>query len=168
MAKTDPIEPSEIHEYSIEELRNKFREAVIEKARINVEYKELLKKHAKYIPMEIQLGTGDYWNIFVKHISDIVYIVQKAPGWLRLLVNIIKVVELIKGSIMKGKWFDTVTTILGLLWFVWEGVYPVLSGSDFSWERLISAAITAILAYFTQPKTVIKNIKNAMTFRKVA
>lgn len=113
---------------------------------------QLEKMFGKYKPMEIKFGAGDHWNTFVEHMEDIVFIIKKAPQWISVIVRVIQVIQHLKEYFMDSKkWFDIVTTVLGLIYAVWQGVLPVLQG-DFEWAKVISAVLVAVVAYFAQTK----------------
>lgn len=163
--RMDEIGYSKIENPSLDDLMGKYRNKVIDLAKAKVKIKELEKINGHYESMKVWFGVEDYWNTYLKYAEDIIYIVNKAPKWISLLVKLIQIIELIKESVMNGKWFNIVTTVFGLGYFIWEGIMPVLQG-NWTWEGLISAAITAILAYFAQKKSVKEGIMK--TFKRAA
>lgn len=144
---------------SLQKLSDKYRDNVINLAKANVKIKELERINGKYEAMEIHLGLSDYWNIYA---GDLIYILKNAPQWIGWIVSIIKIINQFKEMAMnKAKMFDIVTTVLGVIYFVWQGLIPIFEG-EWTWIQVITAALGLIAGYFMQGKKLMGKKEKAV------
>lgn len=113
---------------------------------INLQYKGISPKFKPYEPLIEELIKKNDSNLFM----TIWELIKISPKVIKVILQIIRIFHYIQEFAMnKNKWFDIVTTIIGIAGAIWTGVLPILQG-DVSWEKIVSAILLAILGYFSK------------------
>jgi len=116
----------------------------------NKEIKNQIDDDFEYKKYSLNFDFSDYFNMFMAYKDDLVFIAKNAGKYIKIIVKLVKIFIKIKEFAMdKHKIFNIITTVLGVVVVVWQGIIPVISNA-FTWDKLIMAILTAILGYFAK------------------
>lgn len=118
----------------------------------NKEIKNQIDDDFNYKDYSIKFDISDYFNMFLKYKKDLMFILKNAGSYLKIILTLTRILIKIKEFAMsKHTIFNVITTIIGLIYFVWRAVVPLFSG-NYTWDSILQAALVGILGYFAKLK----------------